>query len=546
MAKLTFEEIQLIINSPVPKWVETARKETKLLQVHINAVGVPEHLSQISGIENNRQYDLRQKFSTSNKFMFENLLRPVDKVFSATGGSTIIKTKTDASKETISKKVQDFSGGYTLRKWIQEIQSNKYYSDPSGVVFFEWKNNETKPTFKDIFSIRNYSADGRKIEWILFEPFKKKNAAGVELPGDFYRFVDGEKDYLFHKVENYIRLIEDETFVNPWGYVPAIVNSNIESHSLNYHVSPVDSVIELADHYLRTNSVKNIYEFLHGYPIFWALVEPCRKCDGTGLYEGKTCDKCSGEGHTFRKDVSDVLKIKPPVNADQPKLAPDIAGYIQPDLETWKEHRIELEWLKQLMYYSLWGTSYERTDNETATAAFIDVQPVNDRLNKFADAYEQTEKMIIDIIGAFYVQSNYEGVSVNYGRRFLVESPDKVWQKYQDAKLKGSPKVSLDYLLIQFYQSEFKDDLQNLAIAQKGILIEPFIHKTDEEINALPVTSTDKLRKFYFNDWFKSVDKTDLMIKDVQTLTQMFNDYVSSKIIVETETDEQNGEETTT
>ncbi len=530
---LTFEQISAIVNAPVPEWIEAARKETKLLQVHVNGIGTAKHLSIISGVENARQYDLRQKFATSNKFIFENLLRPVDKVFSANGGSVIIKTKTETSETILNEKIQNFLGGYSLRKWIQSIQSNKYYSDPSGLLFFEWKDQETKPTFKDIFSIRNYQANGRQIDWVLFEPFKKVNPYGVELPGEYFRFVDGAKDYLFHKQEKLIREVEEKSYINPWGYVPAIINSNIEDSTLKYHISPIDSVIELADHYLRTTSVKNIYEFLHGYPIFWAIVEPCRKCDGTGLYEGKTCDRCNGEGHTFRKDVSDVLKIKPPVNNDQPKLAPDIAGYIQPDLETWREQRAELEWLKQLMYYSIWGTTYERSDNETATAAFIDVQPVNDRLNKFSDAYEQTEKMIIDIIGAFYVQGNYEGVSDNYGRRYLVESPDKVWMKYQDAKIKGSPKVSLDYLLIQFYQTEFKDDLQSLAIAQKGVLLEPFVHKTDEEINSLSVVAADKLRKFYFNDWFKSIDKTDLLTKDVQALNMMFDTFMLTKVIEE-------------
>jgi len=504
--------------------------------VVVNVKNVSGYLNQIEGYENSRQYSLRQKFATSNKFIFEDLLRPVDKVFSANGGSVIIKTKTEQSENIVNEKIQNFNGGYSLRKWLETTQSNKYYSDPSGLIFFEWDAKETKPTFKDIFSVRNYSSDGRKIEWVLFEPYNKKNQYGVELPGEYFRFVDGSNDYLFRKLDKLIQLVEDETYPNPWGYVPAITNSNLKDSTLKYNISPVDTIIELADHYLRTTSVKNIYEFLHGYPIFWAMVEPCRRCDGTGLYEGKTCTKCNGEGHTFRKDVSDVLKIKPPTNADQPKLAPDIAGYIQPDLETWREQRAELEWLKTLMYFTLWGTTYERADNETATAAFIDVQPVNDRLNKFADAYEQTEKLITDIIGTFYVQGNYEGVSVNYGRRFLVEPPDKVWQKYQDAKAKGAPKISLDYLLIQFYQSEFKDDMQNLAIAQKGVLIEPFVHKTDEEISSLQVVAADKLRKFYFNEFWKTLDKTDILIKDVQSLNQIFDAFMLTKVVEEPET----------
>lgn len=529
----TFDEIKDLINAPHPVWVDLARKEEKKLNVHINGIGTTDYLKQIEGIENDRQYQLRIKTATSNKYIFENLLRPVDKVFSANGGSAHIQTKTDQSKQYLSEKVDNFNGGFSLRKWIEVIQSNKYYSSPSGLLFFEWKDLETWPTFKSIHAIKNYSKTGRKIDWVLFEGEKRKDSTGKEKPGEYFRFVDSDFDYLIYKLDTNIQLIEDETFENPFGFVPAITNSNVQDSTLTYNVSPVDSVIELADHYLRTNSVKNIYEFLHGYPIFWAIVESCRKCDGTGLYNGETCTKCNGDGHTFRKDVSDVLKIKPPRTNDDPKIAPDIAGYIQPDLETWREQRVELEWLYNLMSFAIWGTTQERAENETATGAFIDVQPVNDRLNKFADAYEQTEKLLIDILGTFYIRENYEFSSVNYGRRFLVEPPDKIWDKYQKAKTAGSPKESLDYLLTSFYMSEFKDDKKSLSIALKGIDIEPFVHKTDEELNSLPVSDEDKKRKFYFNDFWKTVDIEIKLIKSVEELNKMFDEYILTKKLKE-------------
>ena len=529
----TFDEIKDLINSVSPAWVDLARKEEKKLNVHINGIGTAEYLKQIDGIENDRQYQLRIKTATSNKYIFENILRPVDKVFSANGGSTTIKTKTEQSQKILAEKLQNFNGGFSLRKWIEVIQSGKYYGSPSGLLFFEWKDKETWPTFKSIHAIKNYSKNGRKIDWVLFEGEKRKDETGKEKPGEYFRFVDDAFDYLFYKLDTNIQLIEDETFENPFGFVPAITNSNIYDSTLTYNISPVDSVIELADHYLRTNSVKNIYEFLHGYPIFWAIVESCRKCDGTGLYDGETCTKCNGDGHTFRKDVSDVLKIKPPRTNDDPKIAPDIAGYIQPDLETWREQRIELEWLYNLMSFAIWGTTQERAENETATGAFIDVQPVNDRLNKFADAYEQTEHLCINIVGTFYIRENYEFSSVNYGRRFLVEPPDKIWEKYQKAKVAGSPKETLDYLLVQFYQSEFKDDKKSLAIALKGIDIEPFVHKTDEEINSLPVSDEDKKRKFYFNEFWKTVDTEIKLLKSVDELNKIFDEFILTKNLKE-------------
>jgi hypothetical protein len=532
MSKLTFEEIKIIIESGTPDWVKLARTETKKLQVHVNGIGTAEYLNHITGYENSRQFQLRKQYATSNKFVFENLLRPVDKVFSATGGGTIIKTKTETSQKTLDAKLDNITGGYSIRKWIENIQSNKYYSDPSGLIFFEWDDGETFPTLKNIFSIRNYSYDGRNIDWVLFEPEKREDESGKELPGDFYRIVDDAKDYLVYVIAKEFTIVEDETFVNPWGFVPAITNSNILDSTLSYYISPVDPVVDLADNYLLSTSVKNIYQFLHGYPIFWAYVEPCRKCDGTTLYEGDTCSACNGDGHTFTKDVSEVIKLKPPKSTDEPVLAPDVAGYVEPSNTTAPEMRTDIDWLWGLMHFTMWGTAtQDKADNETATAAFIDVQPVNDRLNKFADAYEQTEKLMTDIIGKFYIRDNYEGASISYGRRFLVEPPDVIWKKYEDARKNGSPKISLDYLLIQFYQSEFKDDKKNMAIAQKGIRIEPFIHKTDEQINALPIQNDDKVSKYYFNEWWRTLKPQDIILKEAEALNKDFLTFIKTKTL---------------
>jgi len=530
MSKLQIEDISNIIFEGTPDWITVSRKYTTKLDVHINGIGTAEYLDNITGYENERQYILRKKYATSNKFVFENLLRSVDKVFSANGGSTIVETKTDASNKLLKIKLSDISGGNSIRQWVENIQSNKYYSDPSGITLFEWDKEKLYPTLKSIYSIFNYSSDGRKLDWIVFEPEKRKDSNGAEIAGDFYRVIDDSFDYIVHVIDENITIIENETFINPWGYVPAITNSDILDSTLTRHISPIDPVVELADHYLRTTSVKNIYEFLHGYPVFWAYVQPCRACDGTGLYDGQSCNVCGGDGHSFSKDVSDIFKLNPPTSTEEPKIAPDVAGYVAPDLTTWEEQRTELDWLWGLMHFSMWGTAQqEKADNETATAAFIDVQPVNDRLNKFADAFEQTEKFMTDVIAEFYIRENYKGSSVNYGRRFLVEPPDVIWKKYETAKLNNAPKISLDYLLIQFYQSEFKNDAKQMIVSQKGLKIEPFIHKSDEQINSLPVADDDKLAKFYFNEFWRTLTVDEILISDVDAIKNKFKSYLKTK-----------------
>jgi len=528
MATKTFDQIVNIIKSGRPNWVTKAILEHKRLNVHINGKHTAAYLEVIDNIENPNQLFLRKKFLTTNRHILANIARPIDKVFSAKGGGNLYNLNTDAKNKTLRDRLSNIRHGKAIRKWIKDIQANKYYSDPAGLVFFEWNKTKTYPTIKSIQSITNYESDGRTLEWVLFEPteIKKEGEEDVKL----HRFVDDTFDYTIIEKDGQFIQSEELTFKNPFKQVPAIINSDIINSDLTHNESPFEVIISLADHYLRTGTIKNLNEFLHGYPIFWRYLTDCKACKGTGFIGGKTCPTCNGSGKNLTKDITDVIQLERP-EAGEPVLAPDLAGYVTPDIESWKEMRIEQESVKNLMELTLWGSKMVAdANNETATAAFLNVQPANERLNGFSDAFEDMEKKMTDLIGVFYLKT-YDGSSISYGRRYLVESPDAIWERYEKARKEGVSKVSLDYLLIQFYQSEYSNDIQNLAIAQKSIRLEPFIHKTDEELIKLPVADDDKKAKVYFNEWFKQLSIPDLLGKDVTILQAEYIKFLQTKTI---------------
>ena len=528
MAK-TFDEIVSIIKLGRPDWVNKAEKEHVRLEVHINGKHTAGYLTQIDSIENRQQLQLRKDFLTTNRHVFVNLSRPIDKVFSAKGGGNIYNLNTEAKEKQLKKTLSNIRHGKNIKTWIKDIQANKYYTDPSGLVFFEWDKNRTYPTIKSIKSIMNYETDGRTPEWVLFNPYRIENDEA-----EYYRFVDNEYDYTIKKIGERYTEIKDEKFKNPFGQCPAIVNSNIINSDLTHTESPFEIIISLADHYLRTGTIKNLNEFLHGYPIFWRYLSDCPVCSGSGYVEGKECKACGGKGINLKKDITDIINLSIPQDTDT-KLAPDIAGYVTPDVVSWQEMRVEMDWLAGLMELTLWGSKMAKdANNETATAAFLNVQPVNDQLNNFADAYQDMEKKMTDLVGTFLF-TKYDGSSINYGRRFLVEPPDVIWKKYETAKQSGSPKVSLNYLLEQFYQSEYANDIENLTIAIKGIKLEPFVHKTDEEISKLPIRKEDTIAKYYFSEWFKTIKEFELLTKPIEVLQKEFETYLSLIKIEENE-----------
>jgi hypothetical protein len=245
----------------------------------------------------------------------------------------------------------------------------------------------------------------------------------------------------------------------------------------------------------------------------------------------ETCPSCDGTGNSLRKDVTDVIALRPPTDSADPKIAPDIAGYVQPDLETWREMRVEMDWLWQQMHFTIWGTSYKR-DQETATATFIDAQPVNDRLSQFSEAFEDMEQKMTELAYLFYTQSAND-ISINWGKRFMIEPPDSIWRKYESAREKGSPKTTLDYLLSQFYQSEYANDNQSLVTANKRMMLEPFIHLTDKEVKDLGIVGYDLTAKLYFSDWIKNLPDGYVFITDIKKLRTEFDAYIKTKISVE-------------
>jgi len=516
---LTILGVKALIEEGRPEWITKAEKETAILQVHVNGIDADKYLEKIDIYENERQSSLRKKYFTSNRFLFENLLRHVDKVFTAQGGSKFYNIS-ERNKTKLSDKLNSIRHGKPIRKWISSVQANKYYSDPSGLVFFEWTSTETYPTIKSISSIYNYKANGRSVDWIIFQPEETND-------GQVFRVVDEKSDRQFLWKNDEIK--EIDRYSNPWGYVPAIINSDILSPTMEYFESPIQPIIELADKYLRTNSIKNVYEFLHGFPLFWAYAPKCKNCDGTGKVDGETCPVCLGDGNTFRKDVTDILKLRPPGDTDEPKLAPDVAGYVEPDSTTWTNQRTELDWLWKIMHFTLWGTlTVEKADRETALGRFLDIQPVNDRLSKFTDAFEYLEERMTEIIGTFYFR-NFKSATVNYGRIYMTETPDDAWNRYSKARSEGVSKVLLNHYLLQYYQSEFVNDSIKLLIYTKAIAVEPFVHKTDEEVIAFGDDLLKK-KKIYFNEWWASVDQAELISSTAEQLKISYKNYLDAII----------------
>lgn len=502
MSVLTKEQIALYLKNPDPRILE-AKKNHQQYLVHVHGIGVAEYLQKIEGLESEEKFELRKRLARSNKDLFSTLFRHADKIFSAKGGSVNYNLDSDTKTKQLQDKLFNIVEGLSLSKWLENIWLDKYAVDPNGLIMVEHKDGNPYPTYKSILSIRNYKQNGQSVDWVIFEPFKKETVKenGKEIEKEYFRVYDDLGDFTYSKTGDNIELEEEESFANPWGFVPARVISDLVDPVNEFKKSSIYEQIELADEYLRDNTVTTLFKYHHGFPMFWQYLQPCPNCKGTGMKDGKKCPICNGSRFVGKKDVSDIIYVKVPEENEQ-KLAPDLAGYVVPPIDYWNKATEERKLFRDMITFSHWGTVIETTSVEkTATEVMVNASPIEGRLNKYSDSYEIIYSSIVDIIGKFMFTDSYKGCQFKAGRNYQIKGVDQLNQEYKALKDAKSGTVQLDLKLEEIISAKYANNISDLTINLKLIKVEPFPHNTIDEVKSFGIDEELFYQKVFYSDW---------------------------------------------
>ena len=540
---ITLDFVKSVIESDLDPRIEAARKMNEKLLLHIEGVGLQEYLSRINNYENELQYEARKKHAISNKFVSEELLRPIDNIFTAKGGGKYYQFSTQA--ETKEKELREILSnvkhGQSLSEYIETEWTNKFITDPNGLIFCEIENEEEgetepkiEPCYKSIQKIRLYHQDGIYVNWVIFEPHKKYVDPEDEKKISEYFWAVDEKFY-YEYLKDDQGVSESNRIENTFGFVPAVICSNIPDPITGWKRSPIDAQIELLDRYVLSNSVLTITEFNHNYPNEWEVVPDCNICKGEGTLDNdhgnETCPSCGGSGRYTKKDVTDKTLIREPVSGETLGIPTPPNGYSYLPTEPWELMVKSVDRYFNMVINSHWGATKEKKDNETATGRWIDVQPVNNRLSKYSKSAQLTHNKLADIFGKFYFPETFIKSDITYGQRYLIETPDQIWKKYLDAKDKKAPVSTLDLLLTQYIESEFKENDIMFQYELRKIKLEPFVHWDIETVRGSSVISNDdKAMKEYFNEWVNTLSIKDIISKTMDELRNKLKEYSLNKI----------------
>jgi hypothetical protein len=482
-----------------------------------------ELINKIEGIESSLKAIARKKYSRSIKDLFSRLFQPIDNIYYATGGVKEYDIQSQVTKANYLKQIANIRDNKTLSEWVQTYAIQLYNTDPNGVVFLEYKTSpkiDVYPTYKSSSKIRYYECKGQLLDYIIFEPKVKEQKT-------YIRIVDDLTDRTFEKNGNDYVLDEDLTFEHPFGQVPAVVCSNIQLAGEDEKLAPIDSIIEVAKEYARDQSFLTLYKVYKGNPIFWKYVQYCAECSGTGKQGDEPCGTCKGKGKVVAKsDVTDAVELPIPTDTESPVIAPNIAGFISPDIDVWEQYNKELVKLEEQMYKSHWGTSYGM-DNvqgmKTATEVTFDKQPLENQLNKYADFAEYVEwklsEWILNLLDTAKTDKLESKITINLGRRYIIESYDVLLERYEKSVLSEENNVVLDKLFSEYLGAKYRNNPIDLQINLLKSRIEPYLHLPLTKVSLI-FGNEEAQKKVLFQKWWNSLKDFS---KDESTLLSEFN-----------------------
>lgn len=522
-----------IINC-INKGGHLAEKEySAKLIMHGKGVGVNAHLSKIDNFETEKLFKLREKYAKSNKDLFARLLRNIDKIYSAKGGSTYYNLegeKEDTAIDTINNVLK----GTSILRFLKTEIADAFLYDPNAVLIAEIDINGN-PYARIIASeeIVYKNIRGRKVKEVvtLLSESTKNELFGQDDKTRYYRKISSEGDFIFKLDKEMLIYLEEYTIPYPFSELQAIVIGDRYCKSKGHFLSPLDSVIELADNFLRDFSVKNIHKNIHGFPQPWEYGRKCTTCKGEGDLDGQTCYKCKGSKWMPPHDISEVLIIVPPTSKDTPNVIPP-KGYIPTDISTWQKMDDDLKVLEASMYETIWGTTHPYLqDKETATGENINQQPINNVLHHLSSHMEDLATFLGNcLIRIAFNDEAYNDYIIRLGKRFLIESEDHLTKKYNESKVSGAPAYYLTELLEDVYYNRYENDSKGLAIAIKTMKLEPYVHKSIEEVKDMfGIGSPIYLSKIFFDEYIQSTTDMDIISKPLDLLRVELSNYAQQR-----------------
>ena len=287
------------------------------------------------------------------------------------------------------------------------------------------------------------------------------------------------------------------------GYCPArfFWSEQLNEKSRDLKKNPLVKELSNLDWYLFFALSKQHLDLYAPYPIYSAYEADCDfennetgdYCDGGFLRNSNGEYKILNDGSVEKCPCCSEKRIAGPgsfLEVPVPNQVEGIADMRNPvqittiDKDSLEYNVKECERLKNEIIVSVVGSggtvSEKEAINETQVAANFESKTAV--LNALKTNFELAQKFVEDTICRLRYGNSFISSSINLGTEFYVFTVKELYSKYEQAKKNGASNSELDAIAQQILEVEYKNNpllLQRMLILKQ---LEPYPHKTLDEI----------------------------------------------------------------
>ena len=287
------------------------------------------------------------------------------------------------------------------------------------------------------------------------------------------------------------------------GFCPArfFWSTQLNEKNVDLKKNPITKELSNLDWYLFFSLSKQHLDLYAPYPIYSAYEAECNfennetgdYCDGGFLRNSKGEYKILADGTVERCPCCSEKRIAGPgsfLEVPIPNSAEGISDMSEPvhitaiDKSSLDYNVEECKRLHDDIVISIVGSggtvSEKEAINETQVAANFESK--TSVLNSLKVNFEQAQKFVEDTICKLRYGASFISSSINWGTEFYVFTVKELYAKYELAKKNGMAESELDAIIQHIIEVEYRNNpqiLQRMLILKQ---LEPYPHKTLDEV----------------------------------------------------------------
>lgn len=436
------------------------------------------------------------KYPLPTPAVVEDVYRELERVFYSRNSSSSYQfTDSEIEEDWANYRISNL---HEPEIWKTEGWKQMQVS-PNSIIVVDLPTEQTssrpEPYFYwlDISDVIDYDTDdGTCLNWIVFKQPENRIAVFDDTYIRVYQLNE----------KNEIQSLVTEVTHN-LGFCPArfFWSTQLNEKNVDLKKNPITKELSNLDWYLFFSISKQHLDLYAPYPIYSAYEADCNfennetgdYCDGGFLRNSKGEYKILADGTVERCPCCSEKRIAGPgsfLEVPVPNQAEGISDMSDPvhittiDRDSLDYNVEECKRLHDDIVISIVGSggtvSEKEAINETQVAANFESK--TSVLNSLKINFERAQKFVEDTICKLRYGESFISSSVNWGTEFYVFTVKELYDKYKTAKENGMAESELDAIIQHILEVEYRNNpqvLQRMLILKQ---LEPYPHKTLDEV----------------------------------------------------------------